>query len=108
MLTRRKKRKYNTRRKPRVRYLDDREDIELATPGAPLSYKSHEVCEELPESYVPELGVMLNEPMTLDSLPREGPPVVIRVEKQSRRKGEVDMKDWDVLSICSNESFCVV
>lgn len=69
---------------------------------------------EAPESYVPELGVMLHEVVTLDSLPRESPPVRVRVEKRRakrrrrREEEEGEMDDWDVVSTCSEESFCVV
>lgn len=108
------KRKNTTRRKRysrTVKRLVDREDIDLAMSGAPLPSDPipvREAWEELPESYFPQLGVMLNEVVTLDSLPRESPPVTFRVEKRRRRKDEVDMGDWDVVSTCSEESFCMV
>lgn len=109
-----KKRKNTTRRKRYSRTVKrsvDREDIDLAMSGAPLpseAMPAREAWEELPESYVPELGIMLSEVVTLDSLPRESPPVTFRVEKRRRRGNEVDMEDWDVVSTCSEESFCMV
>lgn len=108
------KRKNTTRRKRysrTVKRLVDREDIDLAMSGAPLPsdpMPAREAWEELPESYFPELGVMLNEVVTLDSLPRESPPITVRVEKRRQRRDEVDMGDWDVVSTCSEESFCMV
>lgn len=109
-----KKRKNTTRRKRysrTVKRLVDREDIDLAMSGAPLPsdpIPTREAWEELPESYVPELGIMLNEVVTLDSLPRDSPPVTVRADRRRRRKDEVDMRDWDVVSTCSEESFCMV
>lgn len=109
-----KKRKNTARRKRYSRTakrLLSRDDRDLALSGAALPsdpLPAREAWEELPESYVPELGVMLNEVVTLDSLPRESPPVTIRVEKRRRRTEDVDMGDWDVVSTCSEESFCVV
>ena len=109
-----KKRKNATRRKRysrTVKRLVDREDIDLAMSGAPLPsdpMPAREAWQELPESYVPELDIMLNEVVTLDSLPRESPPVTFRVEKRRRRREDVDMGDWDVVSTCSEESFCMV
>ena len=109
-----KKRKSPARRKRYSRAAKrpvHREDFDLALSGTPLPsdpLPARDVWEELPESYVPELGVMLNEVVTLDSLPRESPPVTFRVEKRRRRREEVDMQDWDVVSTCSEESFCVV
>lgn len=102
--------------------LVDYEDLDLAMSGAPLPSDPQPVCAgdalpawvEAPESYVPELGVMLHEVVTLDSLPRESPPVRVRVEKRRakrrrrREEEEGEMDDWDVVSTCSEESFCVV
>ena len=109
-----KKRKTPHRRKRysrTVKRLVDREDMDLAMSGTPLPsdpMPAREAWEELPETYIPELGVTLNEVVTLDSLPRESPPMTIRVEKRRRRKEQVDMGDWDVVSTCSEESFCMV
>ncbi|KAL2108630.1 hypothetical protein VUR80DRAFT_3561 [Thermomyces stellatus] len=109
-----KKRK-NPRRKRysrAVKRLVDRDDIDLAMSGAPLPsdpMPAREVWEELPETYVPELGIMLNEVVTLDSLPRESPPVTVRMGKRRRRKEEEgDTGEWDVVSTCSEESFYMV
>lgn len=98
----------------------DYEDLDLAISGAPLPSDPRTARDgdalpawvEAPESYVPELGVMLREGVTLDNLPRESPPMRVRVEKRRtrrrRREEEEDMEDWDVVSTCSEESFCVV
>lgn len=74
--------------------------------------------DETPESYVPQLDVMLNEVLTMDNLPRDSPPVTFRAKKRSgKRRGgrsggggeaEDELVDWDVVSICSEESFCMV
>lgn len=104
-----KKRRSTPRRKRCSRTgkrIFDRDDIDLAHRDDVRA--THEVWEELPESYVPELGIMLNEEVTLNNLPRESPPLTIRVEKRRRRKEKVDMRDWDVVSTCSEESFCMV
>lgn len=109
-----KKRKNTARRKRCARAAKrvlGRDDLDLALDGAALPsdpLPARGAWEELPECYVPELGVMLNEVVTLDSLPRESPPVTFRAEKRRGRRDEVDMRDWDVVSTCSEESFCVV
>lgn len=103
-----------------AKHLVDYEDLDLARSGAPLpsdprSARAGDALptwEEAPESYVPDLGVILHEVVTLDSLPRESPPVRVRVEKRRARRRrsreEEEMDDWDVVSTCSEESFCIV
>ena len=98
-----KKRKSAPRRKRYSRAakrLVDPDDLNLST--------YTDAWQELPESYVPQLGVVLDEGVTLNSLPRESPPVLVRVDKRRRERERVDMDDWDMVSTCSEESFCMV
>jgi hypothetical protein len=61
------------------------------------------------ESYEPRLGVMIKGDLHLDNLPRESPPIVFKeAKRQRKRQPEWSVKDWDIVSVATEDSFYLV
>ena len=98
-----------------------REGIELAHSNAPVPAAGGQLqaedddvgslsdgCDAGMESYEPHLGVMIAEDLHLDNLPRDSPPFVVKKSKRRVKKVDWTTWDWDVVSVATEESFCVV